>query len=155
MNIKSNILFLLLITLIPNRNEAVCTEKFTKVDYISSVEASSKETLLSSEFIATTYNATPEQCNSNPFITASGYKIKKHNILGQRVLAMERTMMKHYKIKYGDKVRISGVSPTLDGVWIVRDTMNKRFAGKRKIDLLIPKHMKGGKWKNVKIYKIH
>lgn len=139
-----------------NTEDIHSAEKYNSITVNSECTGEApNESLLTDEAIATTYNADPKQTNGNPFITASGYRIKKTDILGQRVMAMERTMMKRHGIKYGDKVRIEGVSKELDGIWRVEDTMNKRFAGKKKIDLLIPKSMKGGLWKKVKVYKIH
>ena len=40
----------------------------------------------------------------------------------------------------------------LDGVWIVQDRMNSRW--KNRIDFLVNKELKGGKWENVTIEKL-
>jgi hypothetical protein len=64
---------------------------------------------------------------------------------------MERTFMKELGLKYGDVVKIEGTNKW-DGVWQIQDTMNKRFAGQHKIDILVPNDIKYGKWDNVKIY---
>lgn len=34
----------------------------------------------------------------------------------------------------------------------LQDTMNKRFAGQHKIDILVPNNIKYGAWDNVKLY---
>lgn len=108
--------------------------------------------LISETTTATVYNAVPSQCNDDPFHTASMYTIVPERIEQDRILAMERTMMAEYGIHYGDLVLIIGAGD-YDGVWQVQDTMNKRFAGQHKIDLLVPEHIRHGKWKNVKVYK--
>ena len=61
-------------------------------------------------------------------------------------------MMKEFGLKYGDVVKIEGTDKW-DGVWQIQDTMNKRFAGQHKIDILVPNNIKLGKWSNVKVYK--
>ena len=46
----------------------------------------------------------------------------------------------------GDMVHISGTG-MLDGIWFVRDRMNPRF--RKRIDILVPESIKGGKWEKV------
>lgn len=108
-------------------------------------------TLLSDAVTATVYNAVPAQCNDDPLHTASMYTIVPERILEDRILAMERTMMAEYGIAYGDTVLVAGTG-RYDGLWQVQDTMNKRFAGQKKIDFLVPNDIRHGKWKNVKVY---
>lgn len=108
-------------------------------------------TLVSDDTVATVYNAVPAQCNSDVRHTASMYVLNLDDVLSDRIIAMERTMMAEYGIKYGDLVLIEGTG-RWDGVWQVQDTMNKRFAGQHKIDILVPENIRHGKWDNVKIY---
>ena len=119
-----------------------------------SCERQDKErwTLLTDDVITTVYHAVPAQCNADCLHTASMMTVHPDKLEKQRILAMERTMMKQYGIHYGDIVKIEGTGQ-YDGVWQVQDTMNKRFAGQHKIDLLIPVGAKMGKWTNVTIYK--
>ena len=63
---------------------------------------------------------------------------------------MERTFMKELGLKYGDVVYVEGTQKW-DGPWQIQDTMNKRFAGMHKIDILVPKNIRTGKWEGVKI----
>ena len=63
-------------------------------------------------------------------------------------------MMKKYGLRYGDIVKIEGTDK-LDGVYQIQDTMNKRFAGKNKIDILVNQDIKYGQWYNVKLYKLN
>ena len=108
--------------------------------------------LISDRATATVYNAVPSQCNEDCLHTASMYTIVPKHIERDRILAMERTMMAEFGIHYGDTVLVSGTG-RYDGLWQVQDTMNKRFAGQHKIDFLVPRHIRHGKWEAVKIYK--
>lgn len=108
--------------------------------------------LLADDVTATVYNAVPEQCNADFMHTASMFEIDTADVLSHRIIAMERTMMAEYGVQYGDVVLIEGTT-LWDGEWQVQDTMNRRFAGMHKIDILVPKHIRHGKWQNVKVYK--
>ena len=107
-------------------------------------------TEVSNDALATVYNAVPAQCNNDVLHTASMFKLNLNNVLSQRVIAMERTFMKELGLKYGDVVYVEGTGKW-DGPWQIQDTMNKRFAGMHKIDILVPKNIKTGKWNDVKI----
>ena len=106
--------------------------------------------LVSDDTIATVYNAVPSQCNNDVVHTASMFKLNLGNVLSQRVIAMERTFMKELGLKYGDVVYVEGTEKW-DGPWQIQDTMNKRFAGMHKIDILVPRNIRTGKWGGVKI----
>lgn len=108
--------------------------------------------LISANATATVYNAIGDQCGINPTVTASGRKIDPSRVAELRIIAMERTMMKRNDIHYGDTVRVEGAGK-YDGLWVVEDTMNKRYAGQDRIDFLVPENIKLGKWTNLKIYK--
>lgn len=113
-----------------------------------------KWTPIANDVLATVYNAVPAQCNKDAIHTASMFKLNLTDVLSHRIIAMERTMMSEYGLKYGDVVCISGVGKTrdgkdLNGLWRIEDTMNKRFAGLHKIDILVPSDTTLGKWSNV------
>ncbi len=97
---------------------------------------------------ATIYHAVEEQTDSTPNITASGYKINMADPLSDRIIAVSWDLENVYGFKMGDMVYVSGTG-VLDGIWFVRDRMNKRF--RKRIDFLVPQAMKGGKWENVLI----
>lgn len=103
---------------------------------------------------ATYYNPVPEQCNSNPLITASGRKIDLEKLRKEEIkwIAVSRDLLKTYK--YGDVVRITCEhDPSINGDYVIADTMNERF--ENMIDLLWHPDKKGkGKWKNVQIRKV-
>lgn len=107
--------------------------------------------LAASDVVTTVYNAVAGQCDSTPNYTASGFKLNLKDVESHRVIAMERTFMKELGLKYGDVVKIEGVGK-YDGIWQIQDTMNKRFAGQHKIDLLVDRSVRLGKWTNVKLY---
>ena len=108
--------------------------------------------LLADDVTATVYNAVPEQCNADFIHTASMFLIDTADVLSHRIIAMERTIMAEYGVRYGDIVRIEGTD-VWDGEWQVQDTMNRRFAGLHKIDILVPRNIRHGKWQNVKVFK--
>jgi 3D (Asp-Asp-Asp) domain-containing protein len=77
---------------------------------------------------ATAYQAVANQTDSEPFITADNSHIKPHYGSKKRWMALSRDLLKPWggPFNYGDKVRVSGISPKLDGVYTVHDTMNCR-----------------------------
>lgn len=95
---------------------------------------------------ATIYHAVPEQTDDTPHITASGYKINMKDPLSDRIIAVSWDLENVYGFRMGDMVHVQGTG-ILDGIWFVRDRMNKRF--RKRIDFLVPQAMKGGKWENV------
>ena len=108
-------------------------------------------TLLADDVTATVYNAVPAQCNDDPLHTASMYRLDgPDDVLKHRIIAMERTMMAEYGLSYGDVVLVEGTG-RWDGVWQIQDTMNRRFRGKHKIDILVPTHIRHGKWTGVRV----
>jgi 3D (Asp-Asp-Asp) domain-containing protein len=86
--------------------------------------------------IATVYQAVPGQTDSSPFITADNSRIRPRYGSGVRWLALSPDLLKQGggKFHYGDKVQVSRVSPQLDGVYTVHDTMNRRH--RHRIDIL-------------------
>lgn len=132
-----------------NDSNVVQAEHF----YDYSEDQEPKWKLICNDTEATVYHARPQQCNNDVQNTASMFKLNLKDPESHKVIAMERTMMKEYGLKYGDLVKIEGTG-SRDGVYQIQDTMNKRFAGKHKIDFLINNDSAIGKWNNVKIYKL-
>lgn len=77
---------------------------------------------------ATAYQAVAAQTDDAPFVTADNSRIKPHYSSKTRWLAISQDLLAQGggKFRYGDKVRVRGISPHLDGVYTVHDTMNKR-----------------------------
>ena len=94
----------------------------------------------------TTYSATSSKTDSTPKITASGFKIKPSTT---RIVAVSRDLKRKYK--FGTKVRITGIGKH-NGVYVVRDVMNKRFT--KRVDILISRKDKHTKFKGAKITKV-
>ena len=134
---KKNLLTLILILLFPI--QSICNNEHDEWK------------LISENVEATVYNAVPEQCDNNPIYTASMFRLDTTNVYSHRIIAMERTFMSELGLKYGDIVKVEGTGKW-DGVWQIQDTMNKKYAGRKKIDFLVPNHIKYGKWSDVKLY---
>ena len=62
-------------------------------------------------------------------------------------IAVSRDLEQHGFV-FGTKVLVEGAGQ-LDGIWTVEDRMNKRWT--KRIDFLVNKDVKGGKWNKVKI----
>jgi 3D (Asp-Asp-Asp) domain-containing protein len=88
------------------------------------------------------YQAVPGQTDGSPFVTADNSRIKPRYGSHVRWLAISPDLLKQGggKFDYGDKVRVSSVSPQLDGVYTVHDTMNRRH--RRRIDILTHRNEK-------------
>ena len=64
-----------------------------------------------------------------------------------RILAVSRDLeAKGFKM---NSIVVVSNAGNMDGLWVIRDRMNKRWANR--IDFLVDKTLKGGKWNNVKI----
>ena len=85
---------------------------------------------------ATVYQAVAGQTDASPFITADNSRIRPRYGSHTRWLALSPDLLKQGggKFNYGDKVQVGGVSPQLDGVYTVHDTMNRRH--RHRIDIL-------------------
>ena len=77
---------------------------------------------------ATAYQAVVGQTDDDPFVTADNSRIKPHYSSKTRWLALSQDLLAHWggRFQYGDKIWVRGISPQLDGLYTVHDTMNKR-----------------------------
>jgi hypothetical protein len=105
----------------------------------------------------TVYNPTVGQCDRTPMVTANNSKIDKVKLRKQEIrwMALSRNLLKRWKGKfhYGDTVIVNSGDPTIDGFWIIKDTMNKRY--KNYGDLLFDSEIrKLGKWRKVEISRV-
>lgn len=123
------------------------------IDYSNEIKKQDDWKLINDSVHATVYNAVPAQCKKDVTYTASMFKLDHNNVQAHKIIAMERTMMQKYDLHYGDIVKIEGTGK-LDGIYQIQDTMNKRFAGQNKIDILVNQDIKYGQWYNVKLYKL-
>ena len=99
---------------------------------------------------ATIYHADPKQCNEDYLTTASMKKIDISNPQAHRWIAVSRDL-EHLGFTFDTEVAVECCCP-LDGVWTVQDRMNKRW--EKRIDFLVNKNIKTGKWYNVEITKL-
>ena len=83
---------------------------------------------------ATYYNPVSSQCDGNPLVTGSGYKINLKKLKNQeiKVVALSRDLLKQYP--YGSTIYVHQPAH-LRGTYRVEDTMNKRFSNR--IDFLV------------------
>jgi len=102
---------------------------------------------------ATMYNAVEGQCDSDPYVTAGGYKINPKKASKHHWIAVSRDMLKRWggKLKYGDRVKIQNAHHK-NGIYRVVDTMNKRFT--KRIDFLETKGTSLYRYENVLLAKI-
>lgn len=104
---------------------------------------------------ASVYFPEPHQTDSTPFITADGSKINKNNPKKHRWIAVSRDLHTRWggEMDFGDSLMVSGVSEKLDGIYIVRDVMNRRMHNK--IDILVGRQDKiMGFWHDVQVAKV-
>ena len=78
---------------------------------------------------ATAYEAVAGQTDAMPFVTADNSRIPRKYGSHTRWLALSRDLLRPWggPFEFGDKVRVQGMSPALDGVYTVHDTMNRRY----------------------------
>lgn len=105
----------------------------------------------------TIYNPSRRQCDATPLVTASNSRINTDDLKNQNIrwMALSRDLLKRWKgdFHYGDTVMVTSGDPQIDGLWVIKDTMNKRY--KNRGDLLFDKEVRSlGKWKNVEISKV-
>src|SRR6185503_11009733 len=94
----------------------------------------------------TIYNPVANQCDKSPLITASNARIDIDKLLRQQIrwMALSRNMLKRWKgdFCYGDTVMLTAGDPSIDGLWVIHDNMNKRF--KDRGDLLFHSNARKG-----------
>ena len=105
-----------------------------------------KEFIIVAFVTATIYHADPAQCNDD-YLTTASLKTIENPDKPERWIAVSRDLEKK-GFTMGKKVVVSGAG-NLDGVWTIEDRMNKRWTNR--IDFLVPKKMRYGKWEEVKI----
>jgi len=100
----------------------------------------------------TMYHPTTQQTDSTPNILADGTKIKIHQASEYKFVAVSRNLLKRWGgwLDYGDFIVLTGTDGK-DGVYQVRDTMNRRFINR--IDILESPGTKPYKFERASIVK--
>ena len=100
----------------------------------------------------TMYHPTRGQTDSTPNILADGTQIKIHQASEYKYIAVSRNLLKRWGgwLDYGDFIVLTGTDGK-DGVYQVRDTMNRRFVNR--IDILESPGTKPYKFDSAKILK--
>jgi len=104
------------------------------------------------DVVVTMYHPTRGQTDSTPDILADGTKITIHKASEYRYVAVSRNLLKRWGgwLDYGDFIVLKGTGGK-DGVYQVKDTMNKRFVNR--IDILESPGVKQYRFDNAKIKK--
>ena len=104
------------------------------------------------EVTVTMYHPVSRQTDSTPNILADGTRIRVHKASEYRFIAVSRNLLKRWGgwLDYGDFVFLRGTDGK-DGVYQVRDSMNKRFVNR--IDILESPGTKPYKFDSAKIVK--
>jgi hypothetical protein len=100
--------------------------------------------------VATVYHAVEGQTDDEPFVTADNSRIKPNYSSKTRWVALSRDLLKPWggPFRFGQRVRISGISNKLDGVYTIHDTMNRRH--KHCVDVLAhPREKLDGLWRGI------
>ena len=135
----------------PTKIQAKTQEDSKPTKTIKQVFRERKEEIY--KVVATMYYAVENQCDADPLITAGMYKINPKKASEHKWIALSRDLLKRWggKFEYGQKVRLVGCGKK-SGIYLVADTMNKRF--KNKIDILETKGTPLYKYNNVKVFEV-
>ena len=104
------------------------------------------------DVVVTMYHPIKGQTDSTPDILADGTKITIHKASEYRYVAVSRNLLKRWGgwLDYGDFIVLKGTDGK-DGVYQVKDTMNKRFINR--IDILESPGVKQYRFDNATIKK--
>ena len=100
----------------------------------------------------TMYQPVPRQTDSTPNILADGTRIRVGEASNYKFIAVSRNLLKRWGgwLDYGDFILLKGTEGK-DGVYQVRDTMNKRYVNR--IDILESIDVKPYKFESAQIIK--
>ena len=101
----------------------------------------------------TMYQPIRGQTDSTPNILADGTRIRVREASNYKFIAVSRNLLRRWGgfLDYGDWILLRGTSHK-DGVYQVRDTMNKRFVNR--IDILESEHIKPYMFPKAEIVKL-
>lgn len=107
--------------------------------------------------VLTIYNPVEGQCDKSPLITANNSRIDLEKLRRNEIrwIALSRDLLKRWNgtFSYGDTVMLDAGDAAINGLWVINDSMNKRFTNRG--DLLFhPESRTAGIWKNVRINRL-
>ena len=162
---KITVTIIVLILLALKPLEATSTKidsVYTVVNHSQKINRASRRFYIQTEARAvldalTVYNPTVNQCDRTPLVTASNSTIDKIKLSNREIrwMALSRNLLKRWngKFHYGDTVMVNSGDASIDGFWIIKDTMNKRY--KNYGDLLFHGDIRSrGKWHKVEITRV-
>ena len=85
----------------------------------------------------TTYKPAIAETDSTPFETATGFKLDSVNPMKHRVSAISRDLKHLFSL--ADKVKLTNAGK-FNGIWFIRDLMNKKYKKDRKSTRLNSSH---------------
>lgn len=143
--------FFICFTLLNRKQKVIIRERTKVVKVVNNAIDNIVDNAI--DVTATMYYAVKGQCDKDPLTTAGMYKIIPHKASEQKYVALSRDLLKRWggQLNYGDRVMLLNAGHK-SGIYIVADTMNKRF--KKKIDILETKGTPLYKFENVKIIKV-
>ena len=99
------------------------------------------------------YHPVEEQCDDTPLITADGSRICPINVSDWNWIAVSQDLLRRNGgiFNYGDQVYVKGTHK--DGVYTIRDCMNKRK--KNQIDILESIGTSQYKYDNIEIFYLN
>ena len=161
-NNKSFLAFILLIVFVNGFISINILEK-NKRYYTSLIETIKGENVALTEILAelksegldvvvTMYQPVERQTDSTPNILADGTRIRTQDASNYKFIAVSRNLLKRWGgwLDYGDFILLKGTTGK-DGVYQVRDTMNKRWVNR--IDILESAGVKPYKFTDAKLHK--
>lgn len=129
-----------LVTIITLSLIIATTNSFTSADAVQNVRVvyvSSTPEI--HEVIGTYYNPVEGQTDSSPLITADNSKISLTKLYHEEIrwVALSRDLLKRWggPYDYGDTLRVHHENDKVRGLWVVHDSMNKRY--RKRIDFLV------------------
>ena len=143
---SNSVLAFILLTVFANGFVSINILEKNKKYYQSLMESITEENIELTKILAdlksegmpvtvTMYQPVRRQTDSTPNILADGTRIRTQDASNYKFIAVSRNLLKRFGgwLDYGDFVFLKGTDHK-DGVYQVRDTMNKRFVNR--IDIL-------------------
>ncbi len=160
---NQNVLAFILLTVFANGFVSINILEKNKRYYISLMKSITEENVALTETLAelksegmavtvTMYQPVRYQTDSTPNILADGTRIRTQDASNYKFIAVSRNLLRRWGgwLDFGDFVLLRNTT-NKDGIYQVRDTMNKRFVNR--IDILESIDVKPYKFTDAQIFK--